>query len=134
LKTVFLSSSSATGTTTMVEGTLGEAPGKSNWWRRLKTWKKVSRARPRTLMVLTQTTLSVDETRDVMRAVKTKFPQATIPPKDVHCYATAKPAGAVKELARRGAEVFLWWWGSKNQLQIPNGSVDVVKSAALTAT
>jgi 4-hydroxy-3-methylbut-2-enyl diphosphate reductase len=58
-------------------------------------------------MILTQTTLSVDETRDVMRAIKKRFPKASTPPKDDICYATQNRQDAVKELARRGAEVFL---------------------------
>ena len=64
-----------------VEGTLGEAPGKIQLVETVEDVEKVSVPDPERLMVLTQTTLSVDETRDVMRAVKPSFPKPPSRPK-----------------------------------------------------
>jgi len=47
----------------------------------------------------TQTTLSVDETRDVIAALKTKFPAIQGPKHDDICYATQNRQDAVRELA-----------------------------------
>ena len=96
-----------------VDGTLGEAPDKIFL---VETPEDVARAPvpdPDHLMVLTQTTLSVDDTRGILAAVKRRFPNAAAPAKDDICYATQNRQDAVKELARRGAEVFLVV-GSKN--------------------
>jgi 4-hydroxy-3-methylbut-2-enyl diphosphate reductase len=49
---------------------------------------------------LTQTTLSVDETRGIISALKRKFPHIVGPAKDDICYATQNRQEAVKELAR----------------------------------
>jgi 4-hydroxy-3-methylbut-2-en-1-yl diphosphate reductase len=96
-----------------VEGTLGEAPGNIQLVETPEDVSKVSVQDPDRVMILTQTTLSVDETRDVMRAIKARFPKASTPPKDDICYATQNRQDAVKELARLGAQVFLVV-GSKN--------------------
>ncbi len=52
------------------------------------------------ITVLTQTTLSIDETADILTALKTKFPQLTTPPAKDICYATTNRQKAVKELAK----------------------------------
>ncbi|MEO6171893.1 MAG: 4-hydroxy-3-methylbut-2-enyl diphosphate reductase, partial [Arenimonas sp.] len=49
----------------------------------------------------TQTTLSVDETRDVIEALKTKFPAIQGPKHDDICYATQNRQDAVRELAAK---------------------------------
>lgn len=49
---------------------------------------------------LTQTTLSMDDTRDIVTALKDKFPHIENPPKDDICYATTNRQNAVKEMAR----------------------------------
>lgn len=63
--------------------------------------EEVEKLRPRTekLVYLTQTTLSVDETKDIIDALKAKFP-SIIGPKDI-CYATTNRQKAVKEIAPR---------------------------------
>ncbi len=48
---------------------------------------------------VTQTTLSVDETRDIAQALKAKFPQLIEPKKDDICYATTNRQMAVKAIA-----------------------------------
>ena len=47
---------------------------------------------------MTQTTLSVDDTREVMDALAARFPAIRLPKKDDICYATQNRQNAVKEL------------------------------------
>ncbi|MCQ4143922.1 MULTISPECIES: 4-hydroxy-3-methylbut-2-enyl diphosphate reductase [Vogesella] len=51
------------------------------------------------LSYVSQTTLSVDETRDIINALKARFPQITSPKKDDICYATQNRQDAVKLLS-----------------------------------
>jgi len=53
------------------------------------------------LAYLTQTTLSVDETRDIVVALQKRFPKIASPKKEDICYATTNRQAAVKELATR---------------------------------
>jgi 4-hydroxy-3-methylbut-2-en-1-yl diphosphate reductase len=71
-----------------VVGTMGEAPGKITLVETVQDVAKVSVPDPARVMILTQTTLSLDETRDIMAAIRRKFPKAQTPPKDDICYAT----------------------------------------------
>jgi 4-hydroxy-3-methylbut-2-enyl diphosphate reductase len=48
--------------------------------------------------VLTQTTLSVDDTRDVLDALRRRFPDVQLPRKDDICYATQNRQNAVKAM------------------------------------
>ncbi len=96
-----------------VEGTLGEAPGKISLLETVEDVARVHVTNPDKLMILTQTTLSLDETREIMLAIKKRFPKAATPPKDDICYATQNRQDAVKALAEKGAQVFLVV-GSKN--------------------
>jgi len=49
---------------------------------------------------VTQTTLSVDDTRDIMDALRVRFPEIVLPRRDDICYATQNRQDAVKQLAR----------------------------------
>lgn len=51
------------------------------------------------LAYLTQTTLSVDETRDIVQILSDRFPTIAAPNKEDICYATTNRQAAVKELA-----------------------------------
>lgn len=53
------------------------------------------------LAFVTQTTLSMDDTAEVIDALKNKFPKIHAPRKDDICYATQNRQDAVKELAAR---------------------------------
>jgi 4-hydroxy-3-methylbut-2-enyl diphosphate reductase len=53
----------------------------------------------KTVAYLTQTTLSVDETRGIIEKLKLKFPKLIGPPRSDICYATQNRQDAVKELA-----------------------------------
>lgn len=54
---------------------------------------------PDKVVVLTQTTLSVDDTSRIVAALKRRFPEIVGPRKDDICYATQNRQGAVKEMA-----------------------------------
>lgn len=64
------------------------------------------------LAYLTQTTLSVTETEDVIRALREKYPRIEAPPGKDICYATTNRQKAVAEIARRSDIVLIV--GSKN--------------------
>jgi 4-hydroxy-3-methylbut-2-enyl diphosphate reductase len=53
------------------------------------------------MVYLTQTTLSIDETRETILALKIKYPNITAPPLEDICYATTNRQEAVKALAAR---------------------------------
>ena len=53
------------------------------------------------LAYVTQTTLSVDDTRDVIEALKRRFPAIHIPPVEDICYATTNRQEAIKQAARK---------------------------------
>lgn len=55
---------------------------------------------PEKLIYLTQTTLSLDDTKAVIEALKEKYPQIIAPPLEDICYATTNRQTAVKELAK----------------------------------
>jgi 4-hydroxy-3-methylbut-2-enyl diphosphate reductase len=60
---------------------------------------KLDIAQPENVAYTTQTTLSVDETRDVVRALQARFPALQGPRHDDICYATQNRQDAVRELA-----------------------------------
>jgi len=51
------------------------------------------------LAVVTQTTLSVDDTREIMAILQQRFPEIVVPRKDDICYATTNRQEAVKRIA-----------------------------------
>ena len=61
---------------------------------------------------VTQTTLSVDDTKSIIMALKKKFPQIKAPFKDDICYATTNRQSAVKNIAKKCDMFFVL--GSRN--------------------
>ena len=61
---------------------------------------------PETMAYVTQTTLSVDDTKNIIDALREKFPTISGPKKDDICYATQNRQDAVRELADK-VDVFL---------------------------
>jgi 4-hydroxy-3-methylbut-2-enyl diphosphate reductase len=84
-----------------VEGTLGHAPGRMHLVETLADVEKLEVRDPAKLAVLTQTTLSVDDTREIIGALRARFPGVRLPGKDDICYATQNRQNAVKTLAER---------------------------------
>jgi 4-hydroxy-3-methylbut-2-enyl diphosphate reductase len=83
-----------------VEGTMGQAPERMHLVEDVDDVKRLRVHDPARLAVLTQTTLSVDDTRDVLEALRERFPEIRLPRKDDICYATQNRQNAVKELVR----------------------------------
>ena len=54
----------------------------------------------RPIAFVTQTTLSVDDTREIVAALKSRFPDIHVPPNEDICYATTNRQDAVKTAAR----------------------------------
>jgi len=64
-----------------------------------KEAKNIVIDKPEQLAIVTQTTLSVDDTKSIIDILKTRFPKINIPKKDDICYATQNRQDAVKQLA-----------------------------------
>ena len=85
-----------------VEGTMGRYfsdNGKIYLVQDLDEAKEISVNQPNNLAYVSQTTLSVDETKDIIDELSSKFPNITGPKKDDICYATQNRQDAVKQLA-----------------------------------
>jgi len=83
-----------------VEGTMGQAPDRMHLVETADDVEKLEVRDPTRLAVLTQTTLSVDDTRDVLEALRRRFPEIVLPKRDDICYATQNRQNAVRELTR----------------------------------
>jgi len=81
-----------------VKGTLGVAPGKVVLVGRVEEARALEVSDPERIAAVTQTTLSVDDTRDIMDTLKQRFPALLTPKTDDICYATQNRQNAVKEL------------------------------------
>jgi 4-hydroxy-3-methylbut-2-enyl diphosphate reductase len=82
-----------------VIGTLGEAPDRIVVIDSAAEVEGLEVPNPDKIAYLTQTTLSVDDTRDVIDALRRKFPRIVGPSRDDICYATQNRQAAVKRLA-----------------------------------
>src|SRR2546422_3544974 len=82
-----------------VIGTLGEAPDRIVVIDSVVEVDKLEVPNPEKIAYLTQTTLSVDETREIIEALRRKFPKIVGPSRDDICYATQNRQAAVKRLA-----------------------------------
>src|SRR2546427_2201522 len=82
-----------------VIGTLGEAPDRIFVIASAEEAERLEVSNPSKIAYLTQTTLSVDDTRDVIDALRRKFPKIVGPSRDDICYATQNRQAAVKRLA-----------------------------------
>ena len=89
-----------------VVGTTGQAPGRTVLVQSPAEARMVQLDDPDRVSYLTQTTLSVDETNEIIGILRERFPSIQGPPRDDICYATQNRQDAVKELARR-ADVVL---------------------------
>ena len=84
-----------------IVGTSGEAPERIRIVATVEEAKRVIIPDPEKVVVLTQTTLSVDDTREVIDILKQRFPSLVTPAKEDICYATQNRQDAVKQLAQR---------------------------------
>jgi 4-hydroxy-3-methylbut-2-en-1-yl diphosphate reductase len=82
-----------------IEGTLGEAPDVTQVVSSAKEVETLEVPDPEHVAYLTQTTLSLDEARDIIHALKAKFPKIVGPHSQDICYATENRQVAVKNVA-----------------------------------
>ena len=83
-----------------VEGTTGEAPGSIVLVQTAEDVDTLEVGDPSRVAFITQTTLSVDETTQIISRLREKFPEIVSPKSDDICYATTNRQVAVKALAR----------------------------------
>jgi 4-hydroxy-3-methylbut-2-enyl diphosphate reductase len=84
-----------------VVGTSGQSPERTILVQSVDEARSVQIPDPTDVSYLTQTTLSVDETNEIIAALRERFPDLQGPPKEDICYATQNRQDAVKEVARR---------------------------------
>jgi len=82
-----------------VIGTLGQVPDKFHLVSSVKDVETLQVENPQHLSYVTQTTLSVDECRDIVEALNRRFPGIKGPHQEDICYATQNRQNAVKELS-----------------------------------
>ncbi len=82
-----------------VEGTMGEAPDKIILIEKKEDIEKLDGKDFEKIAILTQTTLSVDDTREIISEIQKKFKNVTKPRADDICYATQNRQDAVKKIA-----------------------------------
>jgi 4-hydroxy-3-methylbut-2-enyl diphosphate reductase len=95
-----------------IVGTSGEVPGQVRIVADVEQAQNVTVPAPDKVAVLTQTTLSVDDTREIVAVLKQRFPRMVTPPKEDICYATQNRQDAVKLLAKQADLVLVI--GSRN--------------------
>jgi 4-hydroxy-3-methylbut-2-enyl diphosphate reductase len=95
-----------------VEGTMGEAPDHIVLIEDEAGVDSLEVRDPEKVAYISQTTLSVDETRAIIARLRERFPAITGPRTDDICYATTNRQAAVKQLARQSDLVLVI--GSRN--------------------
>ena len=113
-----------------VEGTLGHAPDQVNLVETVADVERLKVRDPSRLAVITQTTLSVDDTRAIIDAIRQRFPGVRTPAKNDICYATQNRQTAVKELAQRTDFVLVIGSASSSNA---NRLVEVARSEGTSA-
>ena len=97
-----------------VEGTLGQDPTskKMHLIEKVSDIHHLNISDPNKIAYVTQTTLSLDETKDVIKELKSKFPMIEGPKADDICYATQNRQDAIKQILPQTDILFVV--GSKN--------------------
>jgi 4-hydroxy-3-methylbut-2-enyl diphosphate reductase len=97
-----------------VLGTMGQAPARTVLVENVSQVEQLEVDDPDNLFYVTQTTLSVDETKDIVDALRRRFPRIQGPTKDDICYATQNRQDAVKVLVDEDGIQLLLVVGSPN--------------------
>ena len=96
-----------------VIGTMGQIPSEGiDLIQSLDDATKYNKKNNKNLAFITQTTLSVDDTRDIVDELKKRFPEIKEPKKEDICYATTNRQSAVKKIANKCEMFFVI--GSRN--------------------
>jgi 4-hydroxy-3-methylbut-2-en-1-yl diphosphate reductase len=113
-----------------VEGTMGEAPEAMVLVETPEDVAKLELEDGEQLAYLTQTTLSLDDTADVVNALRERFPDLVGPPSADICYATQNRQDAVKKLCEDATVVLVV--GSRTSSNA-NRLVEVARSSGAEA-
>ena len=113
-----------------IEGTLGEAPEVTQVVSTVEEVAALQVSDPERVAYLTQTTLSLDEARDIIHALKAKFPNIVGPHTQDICYATENRQVAVKNVAHQADLVLVV--GSNNSSN-SNRLVEVSRNLSTNA-
>ncbi len=84
-----------------VVGTMGQAPDATILIESVADVRRLALAADEKGVILTQTTLSQDDARELVDALRRRFPQLELPPHEDICYATQNRQNAVKEISGR---------------------------------
>jgi len=96
-----------------VIGTMGQIPKDGiNLIENVEDVKKYENKENKNLAFVTQTTLSIDDTKEIIDALRKKFPNIKEPKKEDICYATTNRQAAVKKIAKECEMFFVI--GSRN--------------------
>ena len=113
-----------------VVGTMGEAPDSTILVQSVADAEALDLPAETKVAYITQTTLSVDETGEIIQAIRRRFPHVYAPKKEDICYATSNRQWAVKDLLE---EVdLLLVIGSRNSSN-SNRLVDVARAGGIAA-
>ena len=113
-----------------VVGTMGEAPDATLLVQDVAEAEALALADDAKVAYVTQTTLSVDETAEIIGTLRRRFPQIVGPKKEDICYATSNRQWAVKDML---AEIeLLLVIGSRNSSN-SNRLVDVARAGGVPA-
>jgi 4-hydroxy-3-methylbut-2-enyl diphosphate reductase len=113
-----------------VVGTMGEAPRAIVLVESVEYVERLAFAHGVRLAYVTQTTLSIDETKEIITALRERFPDIHAPKKEDICYATSNRQWAVKEML---AEIeLLLVIGSRNSSN-SNRLVEVARAGGVAS-
>jgi 4-hydroxy-3-methylbut-2-en-1-yl diphosphate reductase len=113
-----------------VEGTMGEAPEATILIESVEDAEALDLPADAKVAYITQTTLSVDETMEIIATIRRRFPAVHAPKKEDICYATSNRQWAVKEML---AEIqVLLVIGSRNSSN-SNRLVEVARAGGISA-
>jgi 4-hydroxy-3-methylbut-2-enyl diphosphate reductase len=113
-----------------VVGTMGEAPESTVLVQSVAEAEELDLPPDARVAYITQTTLSVDETADIITTLRRRFPNIHAPKKEDICYATSNRQWAVKEMA--GEVDVMLVIGSANSSN-SNRLVEVAEAAGVPA-
>ena len=113
-----------------VVGTMGEAPDAITLVQSVAEAETVELPGAGPVAYLTQTTLSVDETAEILDVLRRRFPEIRAPQREDICYATSNRQWAVKELL--GEVELLLVIGSRNSSN-SNRLVEVARGAGVAS-
>lgn len=84
-----------------VVGTMGQAPDRTILVESVADAERLDLPAGEKGVILTQTTLSQDDTLEIVETLRRRFPALELPPSDDICYATQNRQNAVKQIADR---------------------------------